>query len=207
MSTSLSTSTTLGLMPLAIGILLRHYYGRVLKDKNRNKNSGGAAIPVPLRLEELMYDEAFTITRVSLFHLPVSFNPKSIQHFRLCSTELYGLGNKVRPSLSLPSLLSQSVRVVIPSRSSSNSRSSTRPRGPRPTLCASPFRRRAAKRRRAYSCAPSVVRMRRDAWSVACAGGKYVRGTAGTSLDRFPPVVVLMGAYASTQDQRGVGHG
>ena len=55
-------------MPLAIGILLRHYYDRVLKDKNKSKNGEGAVVPVPLRLEELMYDEAFTITRVSLPH-------------------------------------------------------------------------------------------------------------------------------------------
>jgi hypothetical protein len=53
-------------MPLAIGILLRHYYDKVIKDKNKNENGEGAAVPVPLRLEELMYDEAFSITRVSL---------------------------------------------------------------------------------------------------------------------------------------------
>ena len=69
MSTSLATKTTLGFMPLAIGVLFRHYYDRVLKDRNKVKNGEGAAIPVPLRLEELMYDEAFTITRVSLFFL------------------------------------------------------------------------------------------------------------------------------------------
>ena len=51
-------------MPLAIGILLRHYYARVLK--NKSKNGEAATAPVPLRLEQLMYDEAFTITRVSL---------------------------------------------------------------------------------------------------------------------------------------------
>ncbi len=66
---SLSTKTTLGLMPLAIGILLRHYYARVLKDKKKHEspqNEEGRALRVQLRLEELMYDEAFTITRVSL---------------------------------------------------------------------------------------------------------------------------------------------
>ena len=92
-------------MPLAIGILLRHYYGRVLKDKSRNKNSGGAAIPVPLRLEELMYDEAFTITRVSLSPL----SPKSIQpsryNLRLCATELHGFGDKVRPTSTVNTFL------------------------------------------------------------------------------------------------------
>ena len=56
-------------MPLAIGILLRHYYDRVLKDKNKSKTGEGARTLVPLRLEELMYDEAFTITRVSSLSL------------------------------------------------------------------------------------------------------------------------------------------
>ena len=81
MSTSLATKTTLGFMPLAIGVLLRHYYDRVLKDRNKVKNGEGAAIPVPLRLEELMYDEAFTITRVSLFFLSVPTLNRS-NHFR-----------------------------------------------------------------------------------------------------------------------------
>src|SRR6266702_6601921 len=81
MSASLTTRTTLGLMPLAIGILLRHYYDRVLKDKNKRKNREGAVVSVPLRLEELIYDEAFTITRVSLpLPLPPAcLNPKSIR--------------------------------------------------------------------------------------------------------------------------------
>jgi len=67
-------------MPLAIGILLRHYYARVLKDKNKGKTGGGGTTLVPLRLEELMYDEAFTITRVSLspFSCPSQPTPKSI---------------------------------------------------------------------------------------------------------------------------------
>ena len=38
MSTSLATWTTLELTPLAISILLRHYYDKVLKDKNKEKN-------------------------------------------------------------------------------------------------------------------------------------------------------------------------
>jgi len=72
MSTSLTTRMTLSIMPIAIGVVLRHYYDRVLKDKNKSKNEEGAALPVPLRLEELMYDEAFTITRVSLLLYPFS---------------------------------------------------------------------------------------------------------------------------------------
>ena len=75
-------------------ILLCHYYDKVLKDKNKEKNGDG---PVPLRLEELMYDEAFTLTRVSLsILLPVCINPQSIQ-----LTELYGFGNEVRLFLIL----------------------------------------------------------------------------------------------------------
>ena len=75
-------------------ILLCHYYNKVLKDKNKEKNGDG---PVPLRLEELMYDEAFTLTHVSLsILLPVCINPQSIQ-----STELYGFGNEVRLFLIL----------------------------------------------------------------------------------------------------------
>ena len=72
MSTSLTTRTTLGLIPLAIGIFMRHYYDKVLKDKNKSMNGEGAATPMPLRLEELMY-EAFTITRMS-------FSPFSTQN-------------------------------------------------------------------------------------------------------------------------------
>jgi hypothetical protein len=82
MSTSLATKTRLGFVPLAIGVVLRHYYDRVLKDRNKSKNGEGAAIPVPLRLEELMYDESFTITRVSLFFLSVRTRNRS-DHFWL----------------------------------------------------------------------------------------------------------------------------
>ena len=156
MSTSLATRTTLGLIPLAIGILLRHYYDKVLKDKNKGKNGGDG--PVPLRLEELMYDEAFTLTRVSLsILLSVCLNPQSIQ-----STELHGLGNKVRLFHILHFSLNQAVRVVTPSRSSSNSRICTRPRGPHPTSCASPFRSHAAQKPHVCSCAPLVVKARHD---------------------------------------------
>ncbi|KAI0301665.1 hypothetical protein B0F90DRAFT_1716708 [Multifurca ochricompacta] len=61
MSRLLTTKTTLKFMPLAIGILLRHYYEKV-----KAKNKEGAETEktfVPLRCEELMYDEAFSITR------------------------------------------------------------------------------------------------------------------------------------------------
>jgi hypothetical protein len=59
MSNSLTTRTALGLIPLYVGILLRHYYYKLVNGK------GKTSIPVPLRSKELMYDEAFTITRVS----------------------------------------------------------------------------------------------------------------------------------------------
>ncbi|KAN0137716.1 hypothetical protein V8E53_004472 [Lactarius tabidus] len=58
MSTSLTTRTTLALIPLATGIQLRHVYDKVL---------------------QLMNDEAFTITRMSPSLLPVCLNPQSIQ--------------------------------------------------------------------------------------------------------------------------------
>jgi hypothetical protein len=59
MSNSLTTRTALGLIPLYVGILLRHYYYKFVNGK------GKTSMPVPLRSKELMYDEAFTITRVS----------------------------------------------------------------------------------------------------------------------------------------------
>jgi hypothetical protein len=91
--------TTFGLMPLAIGILLRHHYDRVLKDKIKANTETGH---VPLRLEELIYDEAFTLTRVSLpsFYLSVStpidptISGSVQQHFMDSAT-------KFVPSLSL----------------------------------------------------------------------------------------------------------
>ena len=153
MSTSLATRTTLGLIPLAIGILLRHYYDKVLKDKNKGKNGDG---PVPLRLEELMYDEAFTLTRVSSLHSSSCLSqPQSIQ-----STELYGFGNEVRLFLTLCYSLNLAVNVAIPSRNFSNLRICTHPRGLHPTSCASLFRSHAAQRPRACSCAPLVVKAR-----------------------------------------------
>ncbi|KAH9020634.1 alpha beta-hydrolase [Lactarius pseudohatsudake] len=97
MSASLTTRTTLGLMPLAIGILLRHYYGRVVKDKSKSRE--GAAVLVPLRLEELMYDEAFTITR-SFMDASANHTVEELQQF----TNLYA---PVGPS-------SQVVRVAVP---------------------------------------------------------------------------------------------
>jgi hypothetical protein len=54
---SLTTTTTLGLIPLYVGVLLRHYYYKLVKSE--------AHLAVPLRGEQLMYDEALSITRVS----------------------------------------------------------------------------------------------------------------------------------------------
>jgi hypothetical protein len=62
MSNSLTRRTTLGLVPLFLGILLRHYYNKLTKNKSRKNPS---VVVVPLRSEELMYDEAFSIVRVS----------------------------------------------------------------------------------------------------------------------------------------------
>ncbi|KAH8985534.1 Alpha/Beta hydrolase protein [Lactarius akahatsu] len=97
MSTSLTTKTALGLMPLALGIVLRHYYERVIKDKSKSKE--GAAAPVPLRLEELMYDEAFTISR--------SFMDASAKHTVEEIQKFTALHTPVGPS-------SHSVRVTVP---------------------------------------------------------------------------------------------
>jgi hypothetical protein len=63
MSNSLSRRIALGLFPLLLGVLLRHYYTKLVRDKNKGK--GKACVAVPLRSEELMYDEAFSIMRVS----------------------------------------------------------------------------------------------------------------------------------------------
>ncbi|KAH8984794.1 Alpha/Beta hydrolase protein [Lactarius hatsudake] len=100
MSTSLTTKTALGLMPLALGIVLRHYYDRVIKDKSKSKE--GAAAPVPLRLEELMYDEAFTISR--------SFMDASAKHTVEEIQKFTALHTPVGPS-------SHSVRVTVPQTS------------------------------------------------------------------------------------------
>ena len=59
MSNTLALRTTLGLIPLYVGVLLRHYYYKLVKGKNK------ARYTVRLRRKELMYDEVFTITRVS----------------------------------------------------------------------------------------------------------------------------------------------
>lgn len=59
MSNSLAMRTALGLIPLYVGILVRHYYLKLVKGKD------DTSTPVPLRRKELMYDEAFSIARVS----------------------------------------------------------------------------------------------------------------------------------------------
>ncbi|KAI0260170.1 hypothetical protein BC834DRAFT_561739 [Gloeopeniophorella convolvens] len=55
MSNPLTRRTTLGIMPQFLGILVRHYYDRLVKD--------AAKAGVPLRHEELLYDEAFSIAK------------------------------------------------------------------------------------------------------------------------------------------------
>ena len=68
MSNSLTRRTTLGLLPLVLGVLLRHYYSKLVKDKGTGKE----CVAVPLRNKELMYDEAFSVMRVSysFFYIP-----------------------------------------------------------------------------------------------------------------------------------------
>ncbi|KAI9460341.1 hypothetical protein F5148DRAFT_1150733 [Russula earlei] len=56
MSNSLMRRTLLGLFPLLVRILLRHYYSKLVKGNGKGK-------AVPLRRKELMYDAAFSITR------------------------------------------------------------------------------------------------------------------------------------------------
>jgi hypothetical protein len=65
MSNSLTRRITLGLFPLALGVLLRHYYSKLVRNK------GKECVAVPLRSKELMYDEAFSVMRVS-YHPPSS---------------------------------------------------------------------------------------------------------------------------------------
>jgi len=91
MSNSLTTRAALGLIPLYVGILLRHYYYKLVKGK------GKTSIPVPLRSKELMYDEAFSITRVSTVP-PFSLNLAVLTK----PPELHGHSNEVYPSPSLP---------------------------------------------------------------------------------------------------------
>jgi hypothetical protein len=58
MSNPLTRRTTLGFIPLVVAILLRHYYCKFVKGKGRGH------VAVPLRIKELMYDEAFGVSRV-----------------------------------------------------------------------------------------------------------------------------------------------
>ncbi|KAN0137886.1 Alpha/Beta hydrolase fold, partial [Lactarius tabidus] len=108
MSTSLTTRTTLGLMPLAIGILLRHYYDKVLKDKNKAKNGDGS---VPLRLEELMYDEAFTLTR-NFMDSATNHTVEELQQFANMHTPAGPSSHVVR--LTVPqSCCAEAARVLV----------------------------------------------------------------------------------------------
>ena len=54
----LTTRVTLNTGPLFFGTLFKHYFARVVSD--------GSKIGVPLRREELLYDEAFNIAKVLL---------------------------------------------------------------------------------------------------------------------------------------------
>ena len=87
MSNSLTRRTTLGLFPLVLGVLLRHYYSKLLK----GKGTGKECVAVPLRNKELMYDEAFSILRVS-------YSSSTSCPFFSSSLEFHGYVNKVHPS-------------------------------------------------------------------------------------------------------------
>ena len=54
----LTTRVTLNTGPLFFGTLVKHYFARIVSD--------GSKIGVPLRREELLYDEAFNIAKVLL---------------------------------------------------------------------------------------------------------------------------------------------
>jgi hypothetical protein len=62
MPNSLTRRVGLTIGPLFLETLVKHYFARVIKDSSK---SG-----VPLRNEELLYDEAFNIVKVSLSALP-----------------------------------------------------------------------------------------------------------------------------------------
>jgi hypothetical protein len=58
MPNRLTTRATLQTGPLFFGTLVKHYFSRVVSDSSKTG--------VPLRREELLYDEAFNIAKVLL---------------------------------------------------------------------------------------------------------------------------------------------
>ena len=62
MSNSLTRRVSLTFGPLFLETLVKHYFSRVVSDKSK--------IGVPLRREELLYDEAFNIVKVLLTPSP-----------------------------------------------------------------------------------------------------------------------------------------
>jgi len=98
MSNSLTTRTTLGLIPLYVGVLLRHYYYKLVKDKSKTR------FTVPLRREELMYDEAFSITRVSY---------GAVLPLRLTKPNHQNLMDAATRYTSLPSFITTSVLTMV----------------------------------------------------------------------------------------------
>jgi len=65
MPNSLTRRVGLTIGPLFLETLVKHYFARVIRDSSK---SG-----VPLRNEELLYDEAFNIVKVSL-SVPPSYS-------------------------------------------------------------------------------------------------------------------------------------
>ena len=58
MPNALTARTTLTTVPIFLKTLVKHYFARVVSD--------GSKTDVPLRREELLYDEAFSIGKVLL---------------------------------------------------------------------------------------------------------------------------------------------
>jgi hypothetical protein len=108
MSNSLTRKTALSFMPLFLRILLRHYYNKL--GKKRSRENASAAV-VPLRREELMYDEAFSIVRVSY-----PFPSIWLCMYDIHTPELYGRNNRVSrssPILSFTVLMTMHGRHTI----------------------------------------------------------------------------------------------
>jgi hypothetical protein len=84
MPNSLTRRVGLTIGPLFLETLVKHYFARVIRDSSK---SG-----VPLRNEELLYDEAFNIVKVSLFrclHIRILLNASRTQDFLSASTRYF----------------------------------------------------------------------------------------------------------------------
>ncbi|KAI0301668.1 hypothetical protein B0F90DRAFT_287335 [Multifurca ochricompacta] len=110
MSSSLTARTTLGLMPLAVGILLRHYYDKIIKDKDKER-TGATKTFVPLRSEELIYDEAFSITR-NFMDAATNYTVEDLQRFTMVHTPVPPSGHVVKLNVPI-SCCDDAARVLV----------------------------------------------------------------------------------------------